>query len=62
MYASVTIDGVPGYTYGIQYSTDLRNTNSWVTVTNHTLTLPVETSIDFESPGKVKRFYRIVVP
>lgn len=31
MYAGVTIDGVPGYTYGIQYSTDLRDTNSWAT-------------------------------
>lgn len=62
MYAGVTIDGVPGYTYGIQYSTDLRDTNSWTTITNYTLTTPVETWIDFGSTGKVKRFYRVVVP
>lgn len=62
MYAGVTIDGVAGYTYGIQYSTDLRNTNAWVTVTNYTLSLPVETWIDFESAGGLKRFYRVVVP
>jgi hypothetical protein len=36
-------------------------TNAWVTVTNYTLTEPVETWIDFESAGKVKRFYRVVV-
>ena len=62
MYAGVTIDGVAGYTYGIQYSTDLRNTNAWVTVTNYTLSIPVETWIDFESAGGLKRFYRVVVP
>ena len=62
MYAGVTIDGVAGYTYGIQYSTDLRNTNAWVTATNYTLSIPVETWIDFESAGGLKRFYRVVVP
>lgn len=62
MYAGVTIDGVPGYTYGIQYTTDLRLTNAWVTVTNYTLSVPVETWIDMESADGLKRFYRVVVP
>lgn len=51
-----------GYIYGIQYSTDLRNTNAWVTAKNYTLSIPVEKWIDFESAGGLKRFYRVVVP
>ena len=38
-YAGVTINGVVGYTYGVQTSTNLANTNSWVGVTNITLSL-----------------------
>jgi len=36
LYAGVTIDGVPGLTYGIQYTTDLSNTNSWQGAANVT--------------------------
>lgn len=46
LYAGVTIEGVPGYTYGIQYTTDLRDTNSWITATNLTLSQPVELWVD----------------
>ena len=28
LYAGITIDGVPDYTYGIEYTTDLTDTNS----------------------------------
>ena len=37
MCASITITGVPGYTYVIQYTSDLAVTNSWITLTNLTL-------------------------
>jgi len=60
MYAGVTIDGVAGFTYGIQYTTDLRDTNSWVNATNLTLEFPVQTWIDLESATNARRFYRIL--
>jgi hypothetical protein len=66
LYAGVTIYGVDGYTYGIQYSTDLTDTNSRVTLTNLTLTEPVriwvDTSVDVHAPGNPKRYYRVVAP
>jgi hypothetical protein len=64
MYAGVTIEGVPGYSYTIQYSTDLTDTNSWVTATNLTLVQPVElwvdTSVNVHGGNSPKRFYRIL--
>lgn len=64
LYAGVIIDGVAGYTYGIQYSTDLRDTNSWVTATNLTLTEPVQlwvdTSVNIHGTNSAKRYYRVV--
>jgi hypothetical protein len=66
LYAGITVDGVPGFTYGIQYSSDLTDTNSWVTLTNLTLTQPVEVwmdpSVDVHAAGSVKRFYRVIAP
>ena len=64
LYAGITIEGVPGYTYEIQYNTNLANTNSWLTITNLTLTQPVELWIDTSTvvpaPGVPKRFYRVL--
>jgi len=63
LYAGITIDGVVGYTYGIEYTTDLTNTNSWQNLTNVTLTQPVELwvdrSVNVHAPGVEKRFYRV---
>jgi hypothetical protein len=61
---SVTISGVIGYSYIIQSTTDLTKTNSWVTLTNVTLTQPVQlwvdTSVDATSPANSKYFYRVL--
>jgi hypothetical protein len=61
---ALTINGVVGYSYIIQSSTDLTDTNAWVTVTNLMLTEPVEiwvdTSVDVSSPFNSKYFYRIL--
>lgn len=63
LYAGITIEGVPGYTYGIEYTTDLTDTNSWQSLTNVTLTQPVELwvdhSVNVHAPGVEKRFYRV---
>jgi hypothetical protein len=37
LYAGITIGGVAGFTYGIQYTTDLSNTDSWEGIANVTL-------------------------
>ena len=64
LYAGVTIEGVPGFIYGIQYTTDLRDTNSWITATNLTLSEPVELwvdrSVDVHSPTNARRYYRVI--
>lgn len=64
LYAGITIDGVPGYTYNIQSTSDLTDTNSWVTITNLTLTQPVEIWVDtsVNVHGSPRRFYRVSAP
>ena len=59
--AMITIEGVVGYTYGIEFSTDLQNTNSWQNLTNITLTQPVEIWADTSANvlTTTKRFYRV---
>lgn len=61
---TVTITGVVGYNYIIQRTPDLSDTNSWVTVTNLTLTSPVQiwadTNINTAAPSTPKEYYRIL--
>ena len=61
---TLTIDGVIGYSYVIQSSTNLTDTNAWVTLTNLTLTQPVQlwvdTSVDASSPFNSRYFYRVL--
>lgn len=60
LYPGVRIDGVVGFTYGIQFTTDLSNTNSWIGVTNLTLTEPVEIWYDSVPATFPKRFYHVL--
>lgn len=61
---TLTISGVHGYNYVIQSTTNLANTNSWTTVTNLTLTQPVQlwadTNVDASSPFNPTRFYQVL--
>ena len=61
---TVTISGVVGYSYIIQSSTNLTDTNAWATLTNLTLTQPVQlwvdTNVDASSPFNSKYFYRVL--
>jgi len=61
---TVTINGVIGYSYIIQSTTDLTKTNSWITLTNLTLTQPVmlwaDTTVNAASPFYSKYFYRVL--
>jgi hypothetical protein len=62
---TLAINGVPGYSYVIQSSTNLTDTNAWVTLTNLTLTQPVElwvdTSVDASSPFNSGHYYRVLL-
>ena len=61
---TLTIEGVIGYSYIIDRTADLADTNAWVTLTNLTLTQPVEiwvdTSADASSPFHPRYFYRVL--
>jgi hypothetical protein len=64
LYPGITINGVVGYIYSIQSTANLSDTNSWVTLTNLTLTQPiqiwVDTSTEASLPGNPQRFYRVL--
>ena len=62
MYAGIVITGAAGYRYEIQSTTDLRDTNAWVTLTNLTLQQPVELWVDtsVNAATKEHRYYRIL--
>jgi hypothetical protein len=60
----VMVSGVVGYTYLIQRSWDLAETNSWMTVASITLTNPVQLWMDYNvnaaSPTHAQHFYRVL--
>jgi hypothetical protein len=60
LYAGVTIDGVPGLTYGIQHTTDLSDTNSWQGSANVTLGAPTQLWFDLLPAAQPQRYYRVV--
>jgi hypothetical protein len=61
---ALTISGVVGYSYIIQGAPNLTDTNAWVTLTNLTLTQPVElwvdTNVDATLPSNPHRFYKVL--
>jgi hypothetical protein len=60
LYPGMSINGLVSQTYGIQYTSDLSNTNSWVGVTNLTLTTPTQIWYDSQPALLSSRFYRVV--
>jgi hypothetical protein len=60
LYAGVTITGVSGKTYGVQFTTDLSNTNSWQGLTNVTLSGTNAVWYDPQPANHPKRYYRVV--
>ena len=63
LFAGVIIQGTVGYNYNVQTSTNLGDTNSWVTLTNITLTAPIQiwndNSTDVHDPNSTPKFYRV---
>jgi hypothetical protein len=60
LYAGVTIQGVVGRTYGIQYSADLKQANDWAGLTNLTLTQPFQLWYETQPANQPRRFYRVI--
>ena len=60
LYPGVTIAGAVGFTYGIQCSTNLADTNAWIGLDNFTLTQPTEIWYDSIPVSLPKRFYRVL--
>jgi hypothetical protein len=60
LYPGVTIEGTVGYTYGIQYSTNLSNTNDWLGLTNLTLTQTNALWYDSQPASQPQRYYRVL--
>lgn len=56
-------EGVPGCTYGIQFTTNLRAANSGVTATNLTLSqtypLWLDTSVNVQARNNLRRYYHV---
>jgi hypothetical protein len=61
---NVVIQGTIGYSYTIQSTTNLADTNAWITETNITLTQPIQNwtdySIDISRSGYSGKFYRVL--
>ena len=60
LYAGITIHGTVGYSYGIEYTTNLQNA-TWLNLTNITLAQPAEIWVDTSVPAaeRARRFYRV---
>jgi hypothetical protein len=60
LYPGVTIEGVIGYSYGIEYTTNLGDLNAWTPYTNVVLTQPTQTWVDsVEVHSGPARSYRV---
>ena len=64
LFAGVTIQGTVGYNYNIQSTTNLSDPNAWVTLTNITLTSPIQiwndNSSDVHNPSNPQKYYRVL--
>lgn len=64
LYPGLTITGAVGKSFGIQYSTDLSQSNGWTTITNVTLSQPAMMWFDsyenINNGAQLRRFYRVV--
>lgn len=60
LYAGILIEGTAGYTYGIEYTTNLQSA-TWQSLTNITLGQPVEVWVDksIKATDSPKRYYRV---
>jgi hypothetical protein len=60
LYPVITITGVQGGTYVVQYATSLTPPVTWTPFATNTLGGPIQYVIDLNSPLSMQRFYRVV--
>src|SRR5665213_325955 len=60
LYPVITINGVPGDTYVVQYATSLTPPVTWTPFATNILGGPIQYVIDTGSPLSMQRFYRVV--
>ena len=64
LYPGVMIHGVVGRTYGVEYAVDPSEATSWISLTNITLSEPLQLWIDTEAnttgTNWPKRFYKVI--
>jgi hypothetical protein len=60
LYAGVKIEGTVGQTYGIRYTTDLSQSNSWQGLTNVTLSTASQVWYDPQPAALPQRYFRVV--
>ena len=60
-YAGLSVTGIVGRAYALEYTTNLQATNDWHTATNIVLTVSPQVWIDFDSVNSPRRFYRAVL-
>jgi hypothetical protein len=60
LYPVLLFNGVVGYTYGIQSSTNLADSNSWIGLTNITLSVSNAVWYDYAPSLYPKKFYRVL--
>jgi hypothetical protein len=60
LYPGLTITAAPGLTYGVQYSTNLGDSNGWIGLGNVTLTQTNELFFDPTPASQQHRYYRLL--
>jgi T5SS/PEP-CTERM-associated repeat protein len=60
LYPVITINGVPGNTYVVQYTSSLTPPVTWTPLATNTLGGPIQYVIDTNSPLSMKRFYSVI--
>lgn len=60
MYAGLSIAGLIGKTYTLQWKSELGPTNQWFDLTTLTLSNTVQLWFDLDSPKAARRYYRVV--
>jgi formylglycine-generating enzyme required for sulfatase activity len=61
LYAGLTVTGAVGTVYSIQYTTNLVQTNHWLTLTNLLLPASPHLWVDTTCPVAGQRFYRAIM-
>jgi hypothetical protein len=60
LYSGITINGVVGLTYGIQYSTNVNDVSGWQGLANVALGAPTQLWFDMQPANNPQRYYRVV--